>query len=83
MKEETDFGLALSASGSAFEEASQSSFPDSPLSVSAPIEAEEAGADLRSSYRRVWNLPVPLTPLIGRDHELEVLSGKRCPLAYQ
>jgi predicted ATPase/DNA-binding CsgD family transcriptional regulator/tRNA A-37 threonylcarbamoyl transferase component Bud32 len=59
---------------SAFEEASQGIELVSPRSVlpaAAPLEAGEAKAALRNAYGHVWKLPVPLTPLIGREHELQ------------
>ncbi|MFL5665996.1 MAG: protein kinase domain-containing protein [Ktedonobacteraceae bacterium] len=63
----------------AFEEASQPVSSSSPLAVlpaGAPIEAGQAKPALWGSHGYIQNLPVPLTPLIGREQELQTVRTR-------
>ncbi|MFL5663311.1 MAG: LuxR C-terminal-related transcriptional regulator [Ktedonobacteraceae bacterium] len=63
----------------AFEEACQTVSPSSPLAVlpaGAPIEAGQSKPALRNSHGYIQNLPVPLTPLIGREKELHTVHAR-------
>src|SRR5215472_2334170 len=59
---------------SAFEEANQTASPSSSFSAVAPgaaNEADSAKTRLNSSHLSFQNLPVPLTPLVGREQDIQ------------
>lgn len=63
----------------AFEEACQAVSPLQPLlslPAATPIEAGEAKAVLSGFYGSVQNPPVFLTPMIGREQELQVVHAR-------
>jgi predicted ATPase/DNA-binding CsgD family transcriptional regulator len=70
-KEPTERYVDVLSFASAFEEASQTVQP-----VGPPLEVEAPKPIVRSSRGKLGHLPVSLTPLIGREHELQALRER-------